>query len=240
MGIFGHFSRSIFVRSDKTAWIHFALIHPKGAEFFQAQFFIHVFMDLALYTVMLEQDECSYLVKVYNTLHPLYYLPVISFVYVRLYPNETWLTEFLPSSDEVDKCILWLHFERQQGHLEDWEKVKGKWEKISREPREVTDRLTANIIHLLDWWITPAMSHPHETCDSCWHDTLTSLTVPELMYFFFLPFFLGFNTLTIREETWNKLFNKQVRTHYIVFPHISKLIWTGGDLILSSNKGWNS
>lgn len=73
-----------------------------------------------------------------------------------------------------------------------------------------------------------------------WHDTLTSLTVPELMYFFFLPFFLGFNTLTIREETWNKLFNKQVRTHYIVFPHISKLIWTGGDLILSSNKGWNS
>lgn len=189
------------------------------------------------------KPECkksvNILVKVYNTLHPLYYLPVISFVYVRLYPNETWLTEFLPSSDEVDKCILWLHFERQQGHLEDWEKVKGKWEKISREPREVTDRLTANIIHLLDWWITPAMSHPHETCDSCWHDTLTSLTVPELMYFFFLPFFLGFNTLTIREETWNKLFNKQVRTHYIVFPHISKLIWTGGDLI-RSNKGWNS
>lgn len=56
---FGHFSRSIIVRSDKTAWIHFALIHPKGAEFFQAQFFIHVFMELALYTVMLEQDECS-------------------------------------------------------------------------------------------------------------------------------------------------------------------------------------
>lgn len=100
------------------------------------------------------KPECkksvNILVKVYNTLHPLYYLPVISFVYVRLYPNETWLTEFLPSSDEVDKCILWLHFERQQGHLEDWEKVKGKWEKISREPREVTDRLTANIIHLLD------------------------------------------------------------------------------------------
>lgn len=120
------------------------------------------------------KPECkksvNILVKVYNTLHPLYYLPVISFVYVRLYPNETWLTEFLPSSDEVDKCILWLHFERQQGHLEDWEKVKGKWEKISREPREVTDRLTANIIHLLDWWITPAMSHPHETWQLLtWH-----------------------------------------------------------------------
>lgn len=77
----------------------------------------------------------------------MYYLPVISFVYFRLYPNETWLTEFLPSSDEVDKCILWLHFERQQGHLEDWEKVKGKWGKISREPREVTDSRSVTCKH---------------------------------------------------------------------------------------------
>ena len=114
------------------------------------------------------------------------------------------LEKLLPSSDEVDKCVFWLHFERQQGHLEDTErererrerKVRVKKKRQALVEREQRQRwLMANSICLLLWNGAAAESCPWKMWQLLkMKITPTGLTVPELMYFFFLPFFLGFKT----------------------------------------------
>lgn len=95
--------------------------------------------------------------------------------------DKTLKTELLPSSDEVDKRVFWLHFERQQSHLDNGEwKVRNKSEgekksKIAKEREQrqkISEKLMTNTIHLLFWHMPTDMSHVNETCDFIWWNTV--------------------------------------------------------------------
>lgn len=118
---------------------------------------------------------------------------------VSLRSQSTPQSEHLPSSDEVNERAFWLHFKRQQSHLDNGEKVKERMRGKKKERNKSSE------------WHRPftALTY-HSYYESClwniWqllmtHTHTTGLTVPELTYFFFLPFFLGFKTLTARQES---------------------------------------
>lgn len=93
---------------------------------------------------------------------------------VSLRSQSTPQSEHLPSSDEVNERAFWLHFKRQQSHLDDGEKVKERMR--GKKRREINHQ--NDIAHLLLWHITPTMSHVCETSDSCWWHTHTQQVLP--------------------------------------------------------------